>query len=93
MNRVLKTIVLLSCLSCSNVTINIASAQNGNREVPTNTTYVVVDYSGKKTREYKPGEVMPLVMDGAYREVKCSKQIRSGARTKFVKCWRIVGSR
>ncbi len=68
------------------------AAQRGNRQVPRNTRYVVVDDKGKETHAYKEGEAMPLVMDGAYREVKCLKQIRSASRHKTVKCWRIVGS-
>jgi hypothetical protein len=72
--------------------IESVGAQRGNRQVPPNTRYVVVDDKGKKTRGYKEGEAMPLVMDGAYREVKCSKQIRSASRHKAVKCWRVVGS-
>jgi len=68
------------------------AAQRGNRQVPRNTRYVVVDDKGKETHAYKEGEAMPLVMDGAYREVKCLKQIRSASRHKTVKCWRVVGS-
>jgi hypothetical protein len=72
--------------------IESVAAQRGNRQVPPNTRYVVVDDKGEKKREYKEGEAMPLIMDGAYREVKCSKQIRSASRHKAVKCWRVVGS-
>ena len=68
-------------------------AQSNSRRVPANTTYFVVDYRGNKESEYHEGQEMPLVMDGAYREVKCSSKLKRAAKYKPIKCWRIVGSR
>jgi hypothetical protein len=89
MNSVPRTIAFLIVLALPLIpvgTTNTAGGQGKGGRVPKDSTYVVVNKKGEKTREYKAGEAMPDVTDCV--EIKCPKAIVRAGNGKGVRCWR-----
>src|SRR6266567_189479 len=88
MNSVLRTAAFLLVLALPLIPSGTATTagQGKGERVPQDTTYVVVNKKGQKTREYKGGEAMPDVYDCV--EIKCPRAIVKAANGKGVRCWR-----
>ena len=87
MNSVLRTAAFLLVLALPLIPIGAATTagQGKSERVPPNTTYVVVNKKGEKTREYKAGEAMP---NTDCVQIKCPKVLVRAGQGKTVRCWR-----
>jgi hypothetical protein len=89
MNSVLRTTAFLFVLALPLMPAGMGTTNAGqskDERVPKDTTYVVVNKKGEKTREYKSGEAFPNVTDCV--QIKCPKAIIQAAHGKGVRCWR-----
>lgn len=89
MNSILRTTAFLFVLALPLIPTGTGTTNAGqgkDQRVPANTTYVVVNKKGEKTREYKSGEAMPNITDCV--QIKCPKAIVRAAEGKGVRCWR-----
>jgi hypothetical protein len=86
MNSVLRTTAFLLVLAMPLIPIGTATAGQGKGErVPPNTTYLVVNKKGQKTREYNSGEALP---NTDCVQIKCPKVLVRAGQGKTVRCWR-----